>query len=49
LTALVLYWVISGGLVDVIGLVIGLSVVIMNIVLTTILILSKKNCMGEVR
>jgi hypothetical protein len=33
----------------VIGLVIGLSVVFMNIVLTTILILSKKNCIGEVR
>ncbi len=49
LTALVLYWVISGGLVDVIGLVIGLSVVFMNIVLTTILVLSKKNCLGEVR
>jgi hypothetical protein len=49
LTALVLYWVISGRLVDVIGLVIGLSVVFMNIVLTTILVLSKKNCLGEVR
>lgn len=49
LTALVLYWVISGGLVDVIGLVIGLSVVFMNIVLTTILVLSKKNYVGEVR
>ena len=48
-TAFVLYWVISGRLVDVIGLVIGLSVVFMNIVLTTILVLSKKNCMGEVR
>jgi hypothetical protein len=48
-TAFVLYWVISGRLVDVIGLVIGLSVVFMNIVLTTILILSKKNCIGEVR
>jgi hypothetical protein len=49
LTALVLYWLISGGLVDVIGLVIGLSVVIMNIVLTTILVLSKNNCVEEVR
>ena len=49
LTAFVLYWVISGRLVDVIGLVIGLSVVFMNIVLTTILVLSKKNCVGEVR
>lgn len=49
LTAFVLYWVISGRLVDVIGLLIGLSVVFMNIVLTTIWALSKKNCMGEVR
>jgi hypothetical protein len=48
-TALVLYWVISGMHVDVIGLVIGLSVVFMNIVLTTILVLSKKNCLEEVR
>jgi hypothetical protein len=49
LTACVLYWVISGRLVDVIGLVIGLSVVFMNIVLTTILVLSKKKYVGEVR
>ena len=49
LTAFVLYWVISGRLVDVIGLLIGLSVVFMNIVLTTVCVLSKKNCMGEVR
>jgi hypothetical protein len=49
LTAAVLYWVISGRLVDVIGLVIGLSVVFMNIVLTTILVLSKKNYVEEVR
>jgi hypothetical protein len=48
-TALVLYWVISSRHVDVIGLVIGLSVVFMNIVLTTILVLSKKNCLEEVR
>jgi len=48
-TAFVLYWVISGRHVDVIGLVIGLSVVFMNIVLTTILVLSKKNCIEEAR
>ncbi len=48
-TAFVLFWVISGKHVDVIGLVIGLSVVFMNIVLTTILVLSKKNCIEEVR
>ncbi len=49
LTAFVLYWVISGRLVDMIGLVIGLSVVFINIVLTTVLVLAKKNCIGEVR
>lgn len=45
----VLYWIISGNLVDVIGLVIGLSVVVMSIVFTTILALSKKNRIEEVR
>lgn len=49
LTALVLYWVISGGLVDVIGLVIGLSVVLMNIMITTVCMLTKRNYAGEVR
>jgi len=49
LTAVVLYWLISGRHVDVIGLVIGLSVVFMNIVLTAVLVLSKKNCIEEVR
>lgn len=49
LTALVLYWVISRDQVDVIGLVIGLSVVSMNIVVTTVMVLSKKNCIEEAR
>ncbi len=48
-TAVILYWVISGNRVDVIGLLIGLSVVVLNIVLTTVLVLSKKNCLEEVR
>jgi hypothetical protein len=48
-TAVVLFWVISGEHVDVIGLVIGLSVVFMNIVLTTVLVLSKKNYIEEAR
>jgi hypothetical protein len=48
-TAFVLYWVISGNLVDVIGLVIGLSVVVLNIVLTTLVVLSRKNRLEEVR
>ncbi|MDA8126667.1 MAG: ATP synthase subunit I [Deltaproteobacteria bacterium] len=48
LTALILYWVISQALVDVIGLVIGLSIVVLNIILTTVLVLSKKNRLEEV-
>lgn len=48
-TALVLYYLISGGLVDVIGLVVGLSIVVLNIVLTTFFVLSKKNCFEEVQ
>jgi hypothetical protein len=47
-TAIALYWIISRNLVDVIGLVIGLSVVVLNIVLTTLLVLSKKNHVEEV-
>lgn len=49
ITALVLFWVISGNFVDVIGLIIGLSVVFLNIVLTTILLLSKKICIEGVK
>jgi uncharacterized membrane protein (DUF485 family) len=47
-TAIALYWIISRNLVDVIGLVIGLSVVVLNIVLTTILVLSRKNHVEEI-
>jgi hypothetical protein len=47
-TALILYWVVSGDRVDVIGLIIGLSVVVLNIALTTVLVLSKKNRLEEV-
>jgi uncharacterized membrane protein (DUF485 family) len=47
-TAFALYWVISRNLVDVIGLVVGLSVVVLNIVLTTALVLSRKNHVEEV-
>jgi hypothetical protein len=48
-TAFLLFWFISGNFVDIIGLVIGLSVVPLNMVLTTILVLSKKNCIEGVR
>jgi hypothetical protein len=49
ITAFLLFWVISGNLVDIIGLIIGLSVVPLNMILTTILVLSKKKCIEEVR
>jgi isoprenylcysteine carboxyl methyltransferase (ICMT) family protein YpbQ len=48
-TAFVLFWVISGHLVDIIGLVIGLSVVSLNMILTILLVLSKKNYIEGVR
>ena len=48
ITAVVLYWIISRNLVDVIGLVIGLSVVVLNIALTTLLALSKRNHVEEI-
>lgn len=47
-TAFVLFWVISRDLADVIGLVVGLSIVVANIVLTTVLVLSRKNHAEEV-
>ncbi|MDD5712620.1 MAG: ATP synthase subunit I [Smithellaceae bacterium] len=49
LTAVVLYFLISRDIADVIGLLIGLSVVVINIVCTVILTLSKKNFAQEVR
>jgi len=48
-TAFILFWVISGNLVDIIGLVIGLSVVPLNMILATILVLLKKNYIEGVR
>lgn len=48
-TGIVLYLLISGGTVSVIGLIIGLSVVVINITITLIAItFSKKNCLEEV-
>ena len=50
LTAVVLYFIITSGIVDVVGLLIGLSVVVINLILTTVvMILSKKNCLEEVK
>ena len=48
LTAVVLYFLIANHTVNVIGLIIGLSVVIINIFITLIIALSKKNFIEEV-
>jgi hypothetical protein len=48
LIAVVLYFLISSDIVDIIGLLIGLSVVIINILTTTIIALAKKNFIEEV-
>jgi len=47
-TAIVLFFIVSSQIVDVIGLLIGLSTVIINIALTAVMALSKKNCLEEV-
>jgi len=49
ITAVVLYFIVSGGFVDIIGLLIGLSTVLINIVLIAVMTLSKKNCLEEVK
>ncbi|MBE9546998.1 MAG: ATP synthase subunit I [Proteobacteria bacterium] len=43
-TGIVLFLIITQTPADVIGLVIGLSIVVINIIFTTVLELSKKNC-----
>jgi hypothetical protein len=48
LTAIVLFFLISTDTVDVIGLLIGLSVVVINLVFTVITALAKKNFSEEV-
>ena len=47
-TAIVLYFIISAGFVDVIGLLIGLSLVLIYIVLTVVMAYTKKNSVEEV-
>ena len=46
-TAIALCWIISRDLVDVIGLIAGLSIVVLNIVLTTIAAFAKKKPVEE--
>jgi hypothetical protein len=48
-SAVVLYFIISNSIVDVIGLLIGLSIVLINSVLTAVATLTKKNCLEEVK
>ena len=48
-TAIALYFIITGDIVDVIGLLIGLSTVVIAIVITTVALYSKKNCVEEAR
>jgi hypothetical protein len=48
LTAIVLFFLISTHTVDVIGLLIGLSVVVLNMVFTMLTALAKKNFSEEV-
>ena len=48
LTAVVLFFIISSNIVNIIGLLIGLSIVVINIVITLIIALSKKNFTEEV-
>ena len=48
LTAIVLYFLIANGTVNVVGLLIGLSVVVINIIITVITTLAKKKLLEEV-
>ena len=48
LTAVVLFLLISADTVDIIGLILGLSVVVINIVITMLSALAKKNFIEEV-
>lgn len=48
LTAVVLFFLISADTVNIIGLILGLSVVVINIIFTTITALAKKNFIEEV-
>ena len=48
-TAIALYFIITGDIVDIIGLLIGLSTVVIAIVITTVTLYSKKNCVEEAR
>jgi hypothetical protein len=48
-TAVALFFIITSNKVDIVGLLVGLSIVVINLVLTAIMTLSKKNCLEEVK
>jgi hypothetical protein len=48
-SAVIIFFIISRTIVDVMGLLIGLSIVVINIVLTLLMGLSKKNLVEEAR
>jgi MFS superfamily sulfate permease-like transporter len=48
-SAVVIFFIISRTIVDVMGLLIGLSIVVINIVLTLLMGVSKKNLVEEAR
>ncbi|MBW6485075.1 MAG: ATP synthase subunit I [Syntrophobacterales bacterium] len=47
ITAILLFLIISGNIADVIGLVIGLSVIVLDITLTAVLTIFRKNTFEE--
>lgn len=48
-TALILYLVVTTDILNIIGLIVGLSTVIINIILTAVILLTKKNYSEEVK
>ena len=47
-TAVVLYLLITSDIIDIVGLLVGLSTVVITMVFTAIAAYSKKNCLEEV-
>jgi hypothetical protein len=47
-TAVILYFIIKAQVLNIIGLLVGLSMVMINFVLTAVILITKKNCPEEV-
>lgn len=47
-TAVILYFIVKAQILNVIGLLVGLSILLINFVLTAIILTAKKNCPEEV-